>query len=66
MGNRGVWEEANNLGAMNYISQARLNSFGLNLNNAADRDLLTQYAAETTRQKLILGMRCNAAVASLS
>ena len=42
VGNRGVWEEANNMGAMNYISEARLKAFGLSLNNAADRDLLTR------------------------
>jgi hypothetical protein len=42
VGNRGVWEEANNLGAMNYNSAARLAAFGLNLNNPADRDLLTR------------------------
>jgi hypothetical protein len=42
VGNRGVWEEANNLGAMNYNSTDRLAAFGLNLNNAADRDLLTR------------------------
>ncbi|MEO8371448.1 MAG: TonB-dependent receptor, partial [Candidatus Solibacter sp.] len=42
VGNRGVWEEANNMGAMNYISEPRLKAFGLNLNNAADRDLLTR------------------------
>jgi hypothetical protein len=42
VGNRGVWEEANNLGSQNLISQDRLAAFGLNLNNAADRDLLTR------------------------
>ena len=42
VGNRGVWEEANNLGAMNYISKIALKAFGLSLNNAADRDLLTR------------------------
>src|SRR5205807_10522039 len=42
VGNRGVWEEANNMGAMNYNSASRLAAYGLNLNNAADRDLLTR------------------------
>ena len=42
VGNRGVWEEANNLGTLNFISGDRLKAFGLSLNNAADRDLLTR------------------------
>jgi hypothetical protein len=42
VGNRGVWIEANNLGLMNMTSEARLASFGLNLNSAADRDILTR------------------------
>ena len=43
VGNRGVWLEANNLGSMNLISGSRLNAYGLNLNSAADRDLLTRF-----------------------
>jgi hypothetical protein len=42
VGNRGVWEEANNLGAQNFISEARLKAAGLSLSSAADRDLLTR------------------------
>ena len=41
VGNRGVWLEANNLAQMNVSSTDRLKSFGLDLNNAADRTLLT-------------------------
>ncbi len=42
VGNRGVWEEANNMGSMNLLSASRLAAFGLNLNSQADRDLLTR------------------------
>lgn len=42
VGNRGAWVEANNMGLMNLISSDRLQSAGLSLNNAADRDLLTR------------------------
>ncbi len=41
VGNRGVWLEANNLVNVNAISPARLQALGLDLNNAADRQLLT-------------------------
>src|SRR6185503_15285596 len=42
VGNRGVWIEADAMGQYNVTSGQRLASFGLNLNNAADRDLLTR------------------------
>jgi hypothetical protein len=42
VGNRGAWLEANNMASMNLNSTERLAAFGLNLNNAADRDLLTR------------------------
>src|SRR5204862_8233327 len=38
VGNRGAWIEADAMGQMNLISNDRLAKFGLNLNNAADRD----------------------------
>ncbi len=41
VGNRGVWLEANDLNNLNAISEGRLNAFGLSLNNASDRTLLT-------------------------
>ncbi len=41
VGNRGNGFTANNLINLNAISEERLASFGLNLNNAADRTLLT-------------------------
>jgi len=41
VGNRGVWLEANDLVNANAINPARLQSLGLNLNNPADRALLT-------------------------
>ncbi len=41
VGNRGVWFEANGLIDLNAISIERLRSFGLDINNAADRTLLT-------------------------
>ena len=41
VGNRGVWFEANSLDNLNAISQQRLASFGLSLNSATDRTLLT-------------------------
>lgn len=41
VGNRAVWLQANNLIDYNALSQQRLASFGLNVNNAADRTLLT-------------------------
>jgi hypothetical protein len=41
VGNRGAWFEANGLVDMNALSPERLASFGLDINNAADRTLLT-------------------------
>jgi hypothetical protein len=41
VGNRGVWLEANDLNNINAISEERLRSFGLDLNNPNDRTLLT-------------------------
>ena len=41
VGNRGVWLEANDLVNVNAINPARLQALGLDLNNAADRQLLT-------------------------
>ena len=41
VGNRGVWLEANDLNNLNAVSEGRLGALGLNLNNAADRTLLT-------------------------
>jgi hypothetical protein len=42
VGNRGVWIEAGAMGQYNTTSTERLAAFGLNVNNAADRDLLTR------------------------
>ena len=41
VGNRGVWEQANSLIDLNGNTPARLLQQGLNVNNAADRSLLT-------------------------
>ncbi len=41
VGNRGVWETANSMININAITPQRLTSFGLDINNAADRTLLT-------------------------
>ena len=41
VGNRGVWEQAQGLLALNAISPARLKALGLDLTNAATRSLLT-------------------------
>ncbi len=41
VGNRGVWLEANDLVNANAINPARLQALGLDLNNPADRALLT-------------------------
>ena len=41
VGNRGVWETANSLVSLNAITPQILAAHGLNLNNAADRSLLT-------------------------
>ncbi|MBI4555937.1 MAG: TonB-dependent receptor [Candidatus Hydrogenedentes bacterium] len=40
VGNRGAWLQANQLKDINALTQQRLASFGLDLNNAADRTLL--------------------------
>ena len=41
IGNRGVWLQATSLNDLDALTPERLASFGLNLNNAADRTLLT-------------------------
>jgi hypothetical protein len=41
VGNRGAWFEANSLIDLNALTPERLRSFGLDINNAADRTLLT-------------------------
>ncbi|MEO8592595.1 MAG: TonB-dependent receptor [Candidatus Solibacter sp.] len=41
VGNRGAWFEANGLVDLNAITPARLQAFGLDINNANDRTLLT-------------------------
>jgi hypothetical protein len=40
VGNRGAWWQANGLVDYKGLTEQRLASFGLNLNNAADRQLL--------------------------
>ena len=41
VGNRGAWFEADSLISLNALTPQRLQSFGLDINNAADRTLLT-------------------------
>jgi len=41
VGNRGAWLQANSLENLNAITPQRLQAFGLDINNAADRTLLT-------------------------
>lgn len=41
VGNRGVWFRADGLNDYNGLTDARLRTFGLDINNAADRTLLT-------------------------
>jgi hypothetical protein len=41
VGNRGVWYEANGLVDINAVTPERLKSFGFDVNNASDRELLT-------------------------
>jgi hypothetical protein len=48
VGNRGVWLQANSLINLNAISSDRLKAFGLDLNNAADRTLLSSRLDSTT------------------
>ncbi|MDR3699193.1 MAG: carboxypeptidase regulatory-like domain-containing protein [Candidatus Sulfopaludibacter sp.] len=47
VGNRGVWEQAQGLLALNAISPARLQTLGLNLTNPATRSLLTSSICST-------------------
>jgi hypothetical protein len=68
VGNRGVWEEARGLVAMNAISPARLKALGLDLTNAATRSLLTSQICSTTAinagySKPYASFPCNASVA---
>jgi Carboxypeptidase regulatory-like domain/TonB dependent receptor-like, beta-barrel len=48
VGNRGVWLEANDLVNANAIDPARLQALGLDLNNPADRALLTTRLIDLT------------------
>ncbi len=48
VGNRGVWWEANQLINVNALTPERIASFGLDINNAADRALLTSSLNSTT------------------
>jgi hypothetical protein len=48
VGNRGVWLEADNLVNANAINPARLQALGLDLNNQADRALLTTRLVDLT------------------
>ncbi len=48
VGNRGVWLEANDLVNANAIDPARLQALGVNLNNPADRALLTTRLIDLT------------------
>jgi hypothetical protein len=48
VGNRGVWLRNDSISDYNAISDARLASYGLNLNNAADRSLLTAQIGSST------------------
>jgi hypothetical protein len=48
VGNRGVWLEADNLVNANAINPARLQALGLDLNNPADRALLTTRLIDLT------------------
>ena len=48
VGNRGAWFEADSLVDPNALSPQRLQSFGLDINNAADRTLLTSRLDSTT------------------
>lgn len=47
VGNRGVWEEARGLAALNAISPARLQALGLDITNPATRTLLTSGICST-------------------
>lgn len=48
VGNRGVWEQAQGLLALNAISPARLQALGLDLTNPATRTLLTSSICSST------------------
>ena len=48
VGNRGIWWQAPGLVNYNAISNDRLKTFGLDINNAADRTLLTSFVNSTT------------------
>jgi hypothetical protein len=48
VGNRGVWEQAQGLLALNAISSARLQTLGLDLTNPATRTLLTSGICSST------------------
>ncbi len=48
VGNRGVWEEARGLAALNANSPARMQALGLDLTNAATRTLLTSQIGSAT------------------
>jgi len=48
VGNRGIWWQAPGLVNYNAISAERLAAYGLNINNAADRTLLTSFVNSTT------------------
>ncbi|HVW87470.1 MAG TPA: hypothetical protein VHB50_22440, partial [Bryobacteraceae bacterium] len=45
VGNRGVWFQANNLISYNAVDPARLKALGIDITNAADRQLLTSSIA---------------------
>jgi hypothetical protein len=48
VGNRGVWEEARGLAALNANSPARMQALGLDLTNASTRTLLTSQIGSST------------------
>jgi len=48
VGNRGVWLTGDNLLDFNALTPQRIASFGLNINNAADRTLLTSTMSSAT------------------
>ena len=68
VGNRGVWEQAQGLLALNAISPARLQTYGLNLTSAATRNLLTSTICSSTAAAAGFGLPyssfpCSASVA---
>jgi hypothetical protein len=48
VGNRGAWLQANGMVDLNAVTPQRIQSFGLDINNAADRTLLTSRLDSTT------------------